>query len=165
MPVLSFTDVENIVINAVNQLKKNTKLIDGIDIDKLIKHAIAIAYQESKFDTEAKNKKSTASGLFQILVNTQKDIETRILKIPNANRSKIFDPDYSAYLAVAYLAYQIKRYKNDYKKAVIAYNLGSWNKQHQTAYSKKHFDIYASFFNKNTKISNNDFAYSRVEYR
>lgn len=165
MAQLTFNQVETIVINAVNSLVKNTKLIDGINVDLLVKHSIALAYQESKFNADAKNKNSSASGLFQILTNTQKDIETRILKIKNQDRSKIFDPNYSAYLAIAYFAYQVKRYGNDFNKAIIAYNLGSWKNQTSTAYSKTHFKFYAELFNTKKDNSKNDLAVIRSEFR
>jgi len=158
---MTFTEVENTVIKAITLLAKNTKLTEGINIDLLVKHMITIAYQESKFNNKAKNKNSSAAGLYQILKNTQTDIENRILKIENAERSKIYESQYSSYLATAYFCYQLKRYNLDFKKGIIAYNLGSWKNQENTDYSKIHYKYYAELFKSNT----NDLAKLGKNYK
>lgn len=154
MAVLTQTQVTTLVQNAIEKLKLNSAgfvtstTLKNVDLKKLTTHAVSIAMQESKFDTNAANKNSSAKGLFQILSGTKKDIETRVLKVPKNAIKDIFDAEYNTYLGVGYLAYQYLRYKN-WTKAVIAYNLGSWKNQTVTDYSKKHFNYYTQLYGQN----------------
>ena len=84
---------------------------------------VAIAKKESSYNSRAKNPRSTASGLMQILEGTQKAISRR-MGIPY-DRSKIWDPAYSIMLALDELGYQLRRYGYDFNKAIIAYNQGN----------------------------------------
>lgn len=141
-------ELEKIITEQTNKLlNTHQSLMTGIDLDVFKAHALAIAFQESRFNEKAKNKTSTAKGLYQILDGTRRDIEKRILKINDKSPyDDIWKPDYNTYLALGYLAYQYKRYKNDWQKAIIAYNLGSWKNQTTTAYLKKHNSDFAELF-------------------
>lgn len=113
------------------------------DPNQMALYLTSIAKKESTFNPNAKNKKSTARGLMQILINTQREIELKRAKVPFANASiksksftkapanpllpdKIYDPDYAMQLATAYFAYQYKRYSGNWQKAIHAYNQGSF---------------------------------------
>jgi hypothetical protein len=99
----------------------------GISLDELVRVSLAIGKKENRsFNTNAKNPASSARGLMQMLVGTQKEIETKILKIPH-EPDKIFDPTYAVYLGQIEIAKQLKKYKNDWDKAIHAYNRGSYN--------------------------------------
>lgn len=73
-----------------------------------------IAKVESGFDTQAKNKKSTAAGLFQMTKAAQKDYGV----------SNPYDAQQSAAGATDYFLKMMKRYNGDVVKALAAYNQG-----------------------------------------
>ena len=73
-----------------------------------------IAKVESGFDTQAKNKKSTAAGLFQMTKAAQKDYGV----------SNPYDAQQSAAGATDYFMKMMKRYNGDVVKALAAYNQG-----------------------------------------
>lgn len=113
----------------------------GVEPQDLAKVLTGIARVESTYNPDAKNKKSTARGLMQMLIDTQREVESKHAKVPFAIASvksgafkkapvgvpdKIYDPNYAMQLAAAYLGYQIRRYKYDWDKAIHAYNQGSF---------------------------------------
>jgi len=115
----------------------------GADPNEMAKYLTGIAKKESNYNPNAKNKGSTARGLMQMLIATQREVESKYAKVPFANAhdytkhfpkapvnkllpDKIYDQDYSMQLAAAYLAYLYKRYKGDWTKTVHAYNQGSY---------------------------------------
>lgn len=51
--------------------------------------------------------------------------------------SELMKPEVNVEYAAKYLAYQLKRYNNDYKKAIVAYNRGSYSKEEVKSYSGK----------------------------
>lgn len=125
--LLSPQQAYNIIVKQSEYLTANIPDFSGINVVELANYGFAVAKTESRsFNTDAKNSNSTAKGMMQIVDGTKQFIETKILKIPVADISKMFDPDYNCLLGVAYLAYQYKRY-GDWRKAVIAYNQGSYN--------------------------------------
>lgn len=73
-----------------------------------------IAKVESGFDTQAKNKKSTAAGLFQMTKAAQKDYGV----------TNPYDARQSAAGATDYFMKMMKRYNGDVVKALAAYNQG-----------------------------------------
>lgn len=88
---------------------------------------VALAWHESKFDSNAKNPRSSARGLMQILKNTQLDIERRLRITPQAN-SKLDDPGYSMLLASYYIAWlYVNKAKRSWDRAIVAYNQGHYN--------------------------------------
>lgn len=144
MPQLTFEQVKALAIKHSLAPVQKYKLTQQ-EHEQLIQFAIAVAYHESDFKSHAKNKNSTARGLMQILINTQRDTEKRLMGIafapamykskwkPAANapittedKDLMFDPDYSMRVGIFYLAERYKKYKN-WNKAVHAYNQGSFN--------------------------------------
>lgn len=115
----------------------------GLNPDLIAKYMTGIAWKESNFNPDAKNKASSARGLYQMLINTQREVESKRAKVPFATASlkssaypkapvskvlpdKIYNPDYATQLAVLEFLYQLKRYNYDYTKALHAYNQGSY---------------------------------------
>lgn len=120
----------------------------GVDANKLATYLTGIARVESNFNPAAKNKSSTARGLMQILICTQREIEAKRAKVqfPEAMypcksyksapvgsqaNDKVFNAEYALFLAAHELAYQYKRYvkkypTNTWQIAVHAYNQGSY---------------------------------------
>jgi soluble lytic murein transglycosylase-like protein len=144
----------------------------GADPQRLARTLMAIAKVESNYDASAKNKKSSARGLMQMLINTQREVELKHAKVPFAvagmrassfpkapfvtgGPDAMYDPNYSMQLAAAYLAYQYKRYKGDWTKAIHAYNQGSYpgtRKNDGIAYVKK--------VNNNLSAQNKEYTYT-----
>jgi len=116
----------------------------GLDKQGLEDLGVAIAMVENRpLDAKARNKSSTARGIMQVLICTQREVEAKYLKIdfpkaqfpckyyPNApvgtaNDDKMYDADYNVRVGMRYLAYQVARYKGDYYKAAYAYHKGSY---------------------------------------
>lgn len=115
----------------------------GVPAEELANYLTAIAYVESTFDPNAKNKNSTARGLTQILINTQRWIETKLKSpfrpaiykaskypkapvTPYSEEDAMYNPDFALMLGAYYLGYNYKRYNNWYK-AITAYHLGSYD--------------------------------------
>lgn len=146
-------EVEKLIEDQYKKIKQNhSNYFNYIKDDELIKrHSLTIAFHESKFHDNAKNKNSTAKGLFQLLDGTRKDIEKRILKIKAEEYNKVWEPEYNTYLGVAYFISQYERYKGDMKKAIIAYNRGSWSEKATDGYFKQHKIYYKQLFPENYK--------------
>ena len=101
---------------------------------------VAIAKVESNLNPSAKNKSSTARGLMQFLICTQREVEKKRAKTGFApamysckvyptktvslSEDKMFEPDYAIKLAVHEIGYQFSRYKK-WNMAIHAYNQGS----------------------------------------
>ncbi len=83
----------------------------GVDPDV----AKSIASQESAFNPNAVSK-AGAKGMFQLMDGTAKDMGLKTYLILNKILKRI-----------KYLAYLLKRYNGDYRKAVAAYNGGMGN--------------------------------------
>jgi hypothetical protein len=87
-----------------------------------------IAFRESEFNAEAKNQKSSASGLMQITRAAAIDVHptlsaAEIDKI-FAPGGKIFDADYNIATGSAYLGILMDRKNMDLSKALAAYGTG-----------------------------------------
>ncbi len=151
---------KNTVYSIALKHAKNIAGTYGIKPETIASHVVAIANVESSYNTTARNKKSTARGIMQMLICTQRENEKKRLKVEFApamfscskvyptstvaeNQDRILnDPDYAIMLSVYELAYQTKRYKNDMTKAVTAYNQGSFpggNKKEGAKYKDKVF--------------------------
>lgn len=141
MPTLTANQVHSTALGVARHA-----LIYAVDPLTIARTATVIAYIESTFNTAAKNPKSTASGLMQLTKATQVDVE-KLLKVkPDTQRTKVFDPTYNILLGMTRLAYQLRRYKGDYNKAIVAYNQGSYNtKSAGQAYLKKWAAAYKQF--------------------
>ncbi|MFN8358591.1 MAG: transglycosylase SLT domain-containing protein [Candidatus Kapaibacterium sp.] len=97
-----------------------------VQVYDLAKYAFAVNKIENRsFYEKAKNPNSTARGMMQMLIGTQKELETKYLKVKH-NPDKIFQPAYSIYLGQYELARQLKRYSGNWRKAIHAYNRGSY---------------------------------------
>ena len=109
----------------------------GANAHDLARIMTALTLKESTWNPKAKNPKSTARGLVQMLSGTQRYVETSMLGIPS-NPDAIWDPAYAMILGMTYLAYQFKRYGN-WPTAIHAYMQGSYpgtNKGDGQAYQK-----------------------------
>lgn len=84
----------------------------GVDPDV----AKSIARQESAFNPYAVSK-AGAKGMFQLMDGTARDMGVQ----------NVFDPEQNIKGGIKYLAYLLKRYNGDYRKAVAAYNGGMAN--------------------------------------
>lgn len=92
----------------------------------LAKYAFAVNKIENRsFKENAKNPSSSARGMMQMLIGTQKELETKYLKVAH-NPDKIYQPAYAIYLGQYELARQLKRYGGNWRKAIHAYNRGSY---------------------------------------
>lgn len=115
----------------------------GVPSEELAQYLTAIAYVESTFKDDATNKSSTARGLPQVLINTQRWIEVKLNvahpvamykaskypktpTTPYKEDDAMFNPDYALLIGAYYLGYNYIRY-NDWYKAITAYHLGSYN--------------------------------------
>jgi soluble lytic murein transglycosylase-like protein len=153
-------EVEKLIKEQTERLlKTHPHLLENVDLNEFRSHALTIAFHESRFNENARNKNSTAKGLFQILDGTRRDIEKRIMKINDKSPyDDIWKPDYNTYLGIGYFAHQYKRYKEDWQKAIIAYNLGSWQGQATTVYLRTHNKYFIELFPNGIEIETPDFA-------
>lgn len=137
--MLTAQQVYTLAVSAVSRL--STVTVTPHELSLLL---TALAEKESTFRPEAKNRGSTARGLTQILICTQREIE-RQMKIPYAPASercsklaakepvvspsddKMYDPRYALLLAAFYLHRQIVRYNGDIHRGLHAYNQGSYD--------------------------------------
>lgn len=133
--------------NTIKLIKKLApKVAKEFNVNKnlLANLTFGIIAVESNHKYNAINNHSTARGLMQVLINTQREVEKKHLKVPFApamyesryfpdapvtnksNDKLLIDPYYSVLVGMSYLAYQLNRYKDTYK-AVFSYNQGSYN--------------------------------------
>lgn len=135
--------VFNLAVKYAKQVKGKYK---EINTSELAKYLTAVIKTESNFNPNAQNKNSTARGLGQILICTQRELEYKHIStefapamfnckkysqatVP-AGTDKMFDPKYAVKLAAYYLGYQWNRYR-DWFKALAAYNQGSYNENNK----------------------------------
>lgn len=131
---------------------------------QLANYLTAIAATESRFHEKAENRNSTARGIMQILICTQRENEIKRMHVEFApamysckiyptktvsrDKDKMFTPEYAILVASYELAYQYKRYGNDWNKAIYAYNQGSYPRKSEAkdkegwAYVEKVLDNY-----------------------
>lgn len=129
----------------------------GADPKLIAQYLLAIAKVESTLRVNARNKSSTARGIMQMLICTQRENEKKRAKIDFApamfscksyktttvseDKDKVLnDPEYAIMLATYEFCYQYKRYKYDIDKAIHAYNQGSYpggNMKDGANYTKK----------------------------
>lgn len=79
------------------------------------------------FDTEAKAKTTTATGLMQVLKGTQRAIE-KFMGWPNRPLDDRKDPQYALMLGAAYLGYLYNRKSNgkDWTRTIASYHDGHY---------------------------------------
>ncbi len=110
------------------------KLSSSMPFD-LARVSFAVNLKENRqLDTAAKNSKSTARGLMQMLKGTQCEIETKFMRA-KCTPDFIYDAKHAIELAQRYLLYQFSRYGGSWRKAVHAYNQGSYNPSRKRAFT------------------------------
>lgn len=121
---LSSVKVAELANAAVGTMQQRFK---GVDTKMWKRVLVSLAWHESRFDSTAKNPRSSARGLMQILKGTQLDIERRLRITPKAN-SALDDPGYSMLLASYYIAWlYVNKAKKSWDRAIVAYNQGHYN--------------------------------------
>ncbi|MGL5191289.1 MAG: transglycosylase SLT domain-containing protein [Cetobacterium sp.] len=88
--------------------------------------AIGIIWYESRFNTNAKSKTSSASGYGQFIKSTGAWVYKDLLKRKGTYDHSVtpFEPHNSIPMMYAYLDYLIKRNKGDIRKVLVRYNGG-----------------------------------------
>lgn len=105
---------------------KNVARLLPVSAYELAKYAFAVNKIENRpFNPNAKNSKSSARGMMQMLIGTQKELETKYLKVKH-NPDKIFNAEYAVFLGQYELARQLIRYSGNWRKAIHSYNRGSY---------------------------------------
>lgn len=122
---------------------KTVESVYGAKPEEMAAYLTAIAEVESTFRIDARNKNSTARGIMQFLICTQRECEKKRVKgefapamfsckhyvtktVDESKDRLLIDADYAVMLAAYELGYQFKRYKQNWEKAVHAYNQGSY---------------------------------------
>ena len=122
-----------------------------IDVVKLARFTTALANVETgrTYNPLLKNRNSSARGLMQVLSCTQRWMEEKLslpfapLSVPlgssckqyagknppqvTPDKDKMYEAVYNLRIGMMYVAYQLKRYGLDERKAAHAYNQGSYN--------------------------------------
>jgi soluble lytic murein transglycosylase len=83
---------------------------------------VALIRQESLFDTRARSS-AAALGLMQLLSTTATRVAKQLGLTPPSNE-KLFDPELNVTLGTHYLQNLLRRYSNNWFKAIAAYNAG-----------------------------------------
>ena len=83
---------------------------------------VALIRQESLFDTRARSS-AAALGLMQLLSTTANRVANQLGLTPPSNE-KLFDPELNVTLGTHYLQSLLRRYSNNWFKAIAAYNAG-----------------------------------------
>ncbi len=95
----------------------------NIDPETVARAATALAKVESSFRPSAKAGTTTARGLMQITIGTQKGLE-KVWSMTH-DPERVFDPYWALFLGETYLIQQYIRYR-DWPRAVHAYHSGSY---------------------------------------
>jgi soluble lytic murein transglycosylase-like protein/outer membrane protein assembly factor BamD (BamD/ComL family) len=90
------------------------------DIDPYL--VVALIRQESLFDSRARSS-AAALGLMQLLSSTATRVAKQLGLTPPSNE-KLFDPELNLTLGTQYLQILLRRYSNNWFKAIAAYNAG-----------------------------------------
>jgi soluble lytic murein transglycosylase len=83
---------------------------------------LALIRQESLFDPRARSP-ATALGLMQLIPPTAARVAKQ-LGLPAPTQEKLFDPELNVSLGTQYLKDLLRRYSNNWFKAIAAYNAG-----------------------------------------
>ena len=127
MAILSAQQVYNLALTTATYLVQNVAIASDINVLDFTDTATGIAFVESKFNPLAKNKKSTAKGLMQMLDTTKNWVENKFLGTKPSPTARMYEPTYNLRVCMTYLAYLYKKYDNDWGKAVWAFNQGNYN--------------------------------------
>jgi len=93
---------------------------------------LALIRQESLFNSRARSP-ATALGLMQLLPSTAGRV-ARQIGIPSPSNEQLFEPEVNLTIGIQYLKDLLKRYSNNWYKAIAAYNAGEgavdrWEKE------------------------------------
>ncbi len=110
-------------------------LMGKIEITQIIKRKAAIydvdwklvwsiAWQESRLDHNAVGDDGRSIGVMQILDTTANEIAGR-----QVSPEELKMPEFNIELGTRYIRYQLDRYGGDSRKAVAAYNAGSYRER------------------------------------
>lgn len=103
----------------------------------------AIIKKESEFNPKANGDRGNSVGLMQLNfgAGTPQSLGFK-------NKQALFNPDPNIHAGTKYLAYQISRY-GDWKKAISAYNAGSYTTRNYNSYVKdvlKYIEVFKKDF-------------------
>ena len=115
---------------SLNAIYREAAKTNGIHVGLLR----AVCEIESKHNLKVKkvwDGGSYSYGICQVKLGT-----ARLMGF-KGKEQQLIDPKTNINYAGKYLAYQLKRYKGDYKKAIVSYNRGSYNKDEVIPYSGK----------------------------
>ncbi len=126
---LSARQIETIIVRAAKK--------SGVPAHLLL----AVCWIESHYKThlsEAPDGKTPSYGICQVKLETAQYMDFFYKHKYRATPQKLRDPYINALYASKYIQYQLKRYDNDWKKAVAAYNQGSfYDRAPNSKYVKK----------------------------
>lgn len=116
--------------NSLYSLYKKAAVSNGIDYRVIA----AICEVESNHNTKIKriwDGGSYSYGICQVKLNTARAMGFK------GKEMELSIPETNIEYAAKYLAYQLKRYKGDYKKAIVSYNKGSYSNEKPNSYQGK----------------------------
>lgn len=125
---------------SISAQAKNTEVIQTI-VDAADKASVprelllAICWVESSYRTKLEVKLDGATpsyGICQVKLETAQWLDRYNKHKLSASKERLQVPFVNAFYAAKYLKYQLKRYNNDWKKAIDAYNKGT----HQSSTSQ-----------------------------
>ena len=97
---------------------------------------VLIAICEVETNHNTKLKKIWDGGSYSYGICQVKLATARAMGFKGSDK-ELSTPKINIDYAAKYLAYQLKRYKGDYKKAIVAYNRGSYSSEKMTGYAGK----------------------------
>jgi soluble lytic murein transglycosylase-like protein len=106
----------------------------------------SVCYVETKYDTDAIHEDDGGSdsfGICQIKLISAYHMGYR------GSEEDLMRPEVNIYFAAKLLAYQVKRYRSDYAKAVTAYNRGHSINNGNSVYYQKVARIWSNYVNLN----------------
>jgi soluble lytic murein transglycosylase-like protein len=115
---------------SLGAMYKEAAKTNGIPVELLR----AVCEIESKHNLKVKkvwDGGSYSYGVCQVKLGTARMLGFK------GKEQQLINPNTNIDYAAKYLAYQLKRYKGDYKKAIVSYNRGSYNKNETMTYSGK----------------------------
>lgn len=127
--------------NVLDSLYKKASKSNGID-NRILK---AICEVETNHNIKLKkvwDGGSYSYGICQVKMGT-----ARAMGFKGSDK-ELSNPEINIEFAARYLAYQLKRYKGDYKKAIVSYNRGSYTNEETKSYQGK---VALAFLNNQVK--------------
>lgn len=120
-------DINKII--QTNAEKFHPKISKYITIEDFIALIKAIIKRESNWNSkdvmEEKNVNDFSIGYMQVRIETAKWMLSMYNKSNDELYKMLFEPNLNIYVGSKYLAYQIERYKGNFKLAIASYNSGT----------------------------------------